>query len=377
MAALVLLASVSVGCNSDSNGDSGATDVSLTPRSFAMGFTDFPHERSLAALNDVFSVISLDADMAVMHFDDGVPWQEALAGAINGTDYTQDYAAEFIGGIDLKKTLIPIGHVVYLAVTPINFLRNGLADHRGMVGNEPLTAPWDGYVLDHPDVIKAFLAHCENMITAFSPDYFAYAIEANILYANDPAKWLRFVKLAEETYTAIKATHPNLPVFITLQVSFIHADWANQTTAIDQILPYTDFIAVSAYHYSIESDPDKLAPDFFTAVAGLAPNKPFVVAETAWPAEDVTAPYPAFIPADTVAQQKYIKRLLQDADKLSAEFVTLFFTRDYDDFWQAELSALPEAPLLRLWKDTGLYDGLGNARPALDTWRAVLARPRR
>lgn len=40
-------------------------------------------------------------------------------------------------------------------------------------------AAWDAYAFDHPDLIAAFTAHCENMITGFTPDYFAYAIEEN------------------------------------------------------------------------------------------------------------------------------------------------------------------------------------------------------
>jgi hypothetical protein len=56
--------------------------------------------------------------------------------------------------------------------------------------------------------------------------------------------------------------------------------------------------------------------------------------------------------------------------------VTWFFTRDYDALWEAEMRVLPEAPLLRLWKDTGLYAGDGGARPALASWRRWLARPR-
>jgi hypothetical protein len=142
------------------------------------------------------------------------------------------------------------------------------------------------------------------------------------------------------------------------------------------VLSATDLVAVSAYPYSVEADPQRLRPDLFTALAALAPSKPFAVAETAWPAEDVTAPYPAFIPEDEERQQLYVERLLAEADRLSALFVTWFFTRDYDDFWEAELRHLPAASLLRLWRDTGLYAGDGRARPALASWRSALARRR-
>lgn len=348
-------------------------------RSFAMGFTDFPHANSIDAANAAFTVIENDADMAVMHFDDGVPWAEALDNVNNGTSYLTTYHANFLNSIAYKKSKIPVGHVLYLAVTPLNFNRSGLAEHRGAIANEALVAPWNSYALDHADVVAAFTRHCLNMIDAFSPDYFAYAIEANILYGSDPGQWAAFVVLAQNVYTSVKAAHPDLPVFLTLQTSFFHGDVINQTAAINQILPYTDLIAVSAYPYSIQSNPNLLAANHFSALANLAPTKPFAIAETAWPAEDITDVNDdtiVLVPADEVAQDTYIKRLLSDADSLSAEFVALFFTRDYDDFWESDFKFLADAQLLRLWKDTGLYDGLGNSRPALDTWRSYLNRSR-
>jgi hypothetical protein len=261
---------------------------------------------------------------------------------------------------------------VYLAVTPLNFFRNGLALHRGANGNETLTSPWDGYALDNPDVITAYVAHCENMISIFHPDYFAYAIEANMLYTQDSAQWPAFVNLAQATYTAIKASHPDLPVFVSLQASFFHSDESGQTAAIQQILPYTDFITVSAYPYTSYADPANIPADFYTSVAALASDKPFAFAETAWPAENVTSPYPVDITETPQRQQAYLQRLLADADSLHAKFINWFFTRDYDDFWNNYLSTDSNANIIRLWKDTGLYDGAGNARPALTDWQAAL-----
>ena len=59
-------------------------------RSYALGFTDFPHANSSEAVAAAFAVIANDGDMAAMHFDGGVPWQEALDGA----PYPQNVQAE-------------------------------------------------------------------------------------------------------------------------------------------------------------------------------------------------------------------------------------------------------------------------------------------
>lgn len=338
-------------------------------RSFALGFTDFPHEVSIEALLAAYDVIERDGDMVTMHFDDGIPWPEALAG--------DEYDAEYMAEVNGKAGVIPDGHVVFLAITPIAFDRDALASYRSTAVNQPLPAPWDGYSFDHPNVIDAFINHAERMIAIYSPDYFAYAIEANILYNNRPDLWPAFLSLAEQVYAAIKQSHPELPVFITLQAEWFNRDREAQSAAIRQLLPFTDMIAVSSYPFIDDAGVDQLPIDYFSALADLAPEKPFAIAETSWPAEDVTEPYPVLLPGSPSAQQDYVERLFADAETLDAEFINWFFTRDFDKQWEDVLSTHPAATTLRLWRDTGLYDGDGNPRPALGTWREALELLRR
>jgi hypothetical protein len=354
-----------IGCSSSSSSGSGTIEET---RSFALGFTDYPYSLAPEAYGETVDIVRRDGDMAAMHFDDGVPWQEALS--------EEAYAPGWAAELNARAAAMPPGHVVYLAVTPIAFSRDGLAPHRGEAGNEPLVSPWDTYPFDAPEVIEAFRAHAENMIGIFDPDYFAYAVEANMLVDFAPDKWTAFVTLAREVYTRLKARHPNLPCFVTLQADSFHANRQAHTAAIAQLLPYTDFIAVSSYSFTLTADPGLLPADHFSALADLAPAKPFAVSETGWPAEAVTAPYPATIPASEATQQAYVSRLLADADDLSAAFVMWFVSRDYDDLWESYLQYQPNAALLRLWRDNGLYTGDGTPRPGLETWRGWLAQRR-
>ncbi len=362
-----LFLTLSIACNNGGPTDSGNNKPES--RSYAMGFTDFPHAFTSAAVADAYAVIARDGDLAVLHFDGGVPWQEALDGA----PYPQNVQDELTS----KAGSVPAGHVVYLAVTPIGFTRNRLAANWGITTDEPLRPPWDTRPFDHPDVIKAFGNHCERMIQIFSPDYFALAIEANMLAQFVPSQWPAFVTLADSVYRRVKRGYPDLPVFITLQANTFHLSPTAQSAVIAEILPFTDLIAVSAYPYTDQPDPELLPADYFSEIANLAPDKPFAIAETAWPAEDVTAPYPVFIPASDSTQRAYVERLLADCDRLAARFVTWFFTRDYDELWESHLKSSPVASIVRLWKDTGLYDGAGNPRPALTPWREKLALPRK
>lgn len=183
-----------------------ATAEQGPPRSFALGFSDFPHARSVEALVDAYDVIERDGDLVVEHCDGGVPWPEARANAA----FAEDFRREVAG----KASVVPDSHLVYLvylAVTPISFERDALASYRGATANEPLPASWSERAFDDPEVVAAYIAYVEWMVAAFEPDYLAYAIEANMLAEKAPQHWTAFLTLAEATYGALKEAHPTLP----------------------------------------------------------------------------------------------------------------------------------------------------------------------
>jgi hypothetical protein len=360
-AGLLLLAGC-LACGGD------ATSSGQSPRSFAMGFTDFPSGNSQAAVDDAYRVIRQDGDLAVFHNDGGVPWQEAASGA----PYDPILIAQYQNQLAHK----PATHALLVTATPLNFLRNGLALHQGATTNQPLTAPFDTLTLGDSLVIRAFVAHCERLIQTFNPSYFAYAIEANMLARNAPTAWPGFLVLAESVYTTLKRSHPGLPVFATVQLETLYGDLQNNGPAVLHLLEWSDIFAVSTYPYTLVPDPGQLPADYFTALTAVAGGRPFAISETGWPAEPVTAPYPVDLPATPEWQAGYVRRLLGDLDTMHAEFINWFFTRDYDDFWQSDFRNSADSALVRIWKDDGLYAGDGTPRPALAVWRQFLARTR-
>ncbi len=58
-------------------------------RTYYMGFTSHPHAKTEQAVRDAWDVIADDADLACIHEDGGIPWQEAL----DGTPYDPSYQA--------------------------------------------------------------------------------------------------------------------------------------------------------------------------------------------------------------------------------------------------------------------------------------------
>jgi hypothetical protein len=125
-------------------------------------------------------------------------------------------------------------------------------------------------------------------------------------------------------------------------------------------------VALSSYAYVRHPDPTTLPADYFTLVSDLAPRKPVAVAETGWPAENITAPFPVFIPASEAGQAVYLNRLLQEFQQKNALFVNWILLRDFDDLWDKELSKSDNAPLLRQWKDIGMI--AGNGWPRFWSW---------
>lgn len=334
-------------------------------RTYVMGFTAFPHANLDSAVLDAWDAIAVSGDLAVIHEDGGIPWQEAL----DGTPYDASYA----WWLDYVQSLIPSGHAVYLAVTPISASRNGLALYRSIGANEPLPSPWNTYTFDEPDVMEAFANHCLNMIDIYDPDYFALAIEANMLAGLSPGEWQPFLTLLDHVYAAIKSEHPFLPIFATIQIDYYYSDVGSQTVPVSELLFYSDMVAASSYSFDrFGGDTDAIPVDYFTTIANLSPGKPFAIAETTWPAEPIDDPYPVYIPATEATQQDYVERLLADCDELSAAFICWFLVRDFDDFWESDLQYYPDASTIRYWKDCGLYDGDGNGRPALTSWMQTL-----
>jgi hypothetical protein len=361
LAALGLI--LQAACAASDATEPSAPAPSPSPRT--IGFSDFPYEATRDAVDFAYQVISREGNLAAWLWDDGVPWPEALVGA--------DYPRGFVTDIEQRLARRPAGHAVYVGVNAISPEHDGLAPYRGERGGEPLPPPWNGRSFDHPEVIGAYLNHCERMISVTQPRYFSYATEANLLYEFDPAEWPAFLRLAAYVYPRLKAAHPNLPIFLTLQADTFNEKRELQTAVVRELLPYTDAVAVSTYPFRGESDPTRLPEDRLRVLRDLAPGKPFMITETCWPAEDVGTPYPAYIPASDETQRLYVDRLARDADALRASFVTWSFSRDYDPFWETLDTPLRRLTL-RLFRDCGLYAADGRERPGLEAWRNWLKR---
>jgi hypothetical protein len=363
-------------------GPAGAIGVSIasnpvaaatpSPRTFFMGFTSTEYDATSEALAKTYEFIGEHGDLVAHHLAAGVPWPEAY----DQKRYHPAVERDLMSRAARRR----LGQKVLVSVSPITVHAEGLGGYWAEKRNMPRPGQWKYKDFDDPQVITAYTNFAGDLISRLRPDFLAYGIEVNELIKDAPAKWPKFVRLAKVVYAALKAEYPKLPVFVSLQADDFWADPAGQGRAIKDILPYTDYVAVSAFPYlGRYPDPRAIPKDYFSAIAALAPGKPFLVAATGFPAKDV-AMLGTNIPGRDDWQEVYVKLLLTESQRLRARAVVWFVPRDYDPLIK-RLKALrvPQRTLAQYaaWQADGLVDALGTPRKALGTWMSWQRRPRR
>jgi hypothetical protein len=338
-------------------------------RSFYMGFSPLPYDSSLQAVNETYQNVLNDGDIILIHFDYGVPWNEAL------NDLPFPAKVQF--NIDKAKNTIPANYKIFLTASPQHTDRESLAHYWNDNGTlQDLPAPWNTYSFDSPEVITAYIKYCKRIIDEIQPDYFAYGIEVNGGLRQNTEYYNDFLILADTVYRRLKQDYPQLPVMLTFQDQSHNKTKAELMALTHNLLPYSDYMAVSTYPFWLheqnytDSNPQHIPDQWLTEMHNLATDKPFVVAETGYIAENLSLPsVNLFIQGNENWQNEYLIKLLQKTNQLQAEFVCWFVYRDYDLLYQ---SMNNPSELYRIWKDNGLLDGNGNYRTAYRTWKEYL-----
>jgi hypothetical protein len=328
-----------------------------------MGFTGFPHDITVEAVDDARRFSRENADI-IAHHVEGVPWAESLQ--------QKPFSEELISDWEGKKLATPPRGKIYLAVSP------GRGDLKPADKSLPLPAELKGKTYDHPLVRKAYLAYCRRAVEFFEPDYLAIGIEVNEISQKGPDVWQAYVNLHKYIYQQIKSDHPDLPIFASFtlhgMLNVNGADRDKMLAAFDQIMEYNDVIAVSFYPFITGGTTDtasclKWLTDNFDKY-----KKPYAMAETGQAADRLRFPTTGQIIDGTPAkQQAYYKVLLETAQSRRFEFVISFLHRDYDPMWEKIKSFSPE--FFMAWRDCGLLDESGAPRPAYDVWKKYFTMP--
>jgi len=342
-------------------------------RPFRMGFTPFAWDLDENAARTSLEFVNKFGDIVCHHFDGGVPWVEALEDKPFPAEMQKDWDRRVAGAQPRVK--------VYLAVTPLNNVRTGMALNRGESENQPIPEAFKDKPFNDPDVKKAYLNYCRRAAEQFKPDYFAIGIEVNELLHGTPDMWDDFVELHKFVYGEIKKIYPDMPVFASLTLHNMIKNLPNSDKQREQIkafLPLNDLAGVSFYPFFTCLGPVERPAESFEWVRELTGDMPLAIAETAYPAEPTKVAWGEeefALPGTPEKQQAYYETLLKAATEDDYLFVITFLYRDYDRLWDDIKANTPS--WASAWKDTGLLDGDGQSRPAWRTWETYRARPYR
>ncbi len=139
-----------------------------------------------------------------------------------------------------------------------------------------------------------------------------------------------------------------------------------------RLMPYNDLVAVSYYPFFLGEKP-ATALDWMTSQFDRF-KKSYAVVETNEAAEELTFPSMGLTIHGTSAKQTaYYETLLSMAQQRRFTFIISFVHQDYDALWEKIKHNSPE--LFMAWRDCGLLDEDGRARPAYRLWRSYFLMP--
>lgn len=341
-------------------------------RSFYMAVTPWPADFTQSSLDSAYRFINDNCDMVSHHFDEGIPYEEGY----NNLNWPQHLQNE----IATRKTKVASGKKFFLSVAPLNLTRKQKADYYRESSSIPQTIKdhWASLAINDNKVVTAYVNYISYLIDQLKPQFVNYGVESNEIGWNTSSFQL-YKDFIAKVYAQLKVKYSSIPLFI----SFMVYEHPLATSMATQLIPYTDYLTLSAYPYIValstgdgNTDPSRFASDLFTRFISLAPQKPFGFAETGFIAEDLVVPSLSLRKRGTEEWQKdYLNLVCQLTNDKKGKFVIWFCNQDYDA-GNNRLKALGMyTDVFALWEDTGMIDEKGKARPAMQVWKEWLNKP--
>lgn len=327
-------------------------EVNVEKRNYKMGFTTWPYDFSIEAVNSTYSFIEKNADIYSEQIDDKIPWEALL----NNTPFPTEFVENIDGKISRKIT----SHQLLLSVSLLNSFRNDLKeDYNGQI---------PAYnSLSDTHIENAYFDYLVYLVDRFNPNYLVTAMEVNELVNNNPNKWNEYKILGDKLRVRLKAKYPNLK----FAESFTLHSWYQQRAEfVEDIKTYSqksDFLPISFYAFTMQKHTKAEFQGAFDFLHSQT-SKSIAFVETNALAQDLSIPnLNIFITSSEDEQNIYLETLLENAQKQNYEFVIWWSHRDYDKL----LAFFPEEmkDLGSIWRDTGLVDENGKERKAFSTWK--------
>lgn len=329
-----------------------------------MAVTPWPADFTQQSVDDAYNFINQHCDMVSHHFDEGIPYEEAY----RNLPWPQQLQTDV--GFRKSKTS---GKKIFLSVAALNLSRHEKADYYSHADNitDSVKNYWKQIPFNDDKVIMAYVRYISYLVDQLNPQFVNYGVESNnVLWNNN--QFVLYKDFLSKVFSQLKTKYPQLPFF----VSFMVNEDPLALSFASQLLPYSDYVSLSAYPYTSASttadgntDPKKIPTNYFTRFLDLAPSKPWGFAETGYIAQDLTIPSYSLNKHGTVEWQKdYLDLACKLCNSRKAKFLVWFCYADYDAFDNRLKSLGLYNDLLGLWQDTGLKDENNVERPSYQMW---------
>jgi len=343
--------------------------VVIASRNFYMGCTPWPADFTNAELDTAYAFINDHCDIVSHHFDDGIPYNEAFNNLPMPTNLVQD--------VQTRKTKTATGKKILLSVAALDLSRKAKAAYYSKdTASSSTINYWQQIPFNDPRMVTAYINYISYLIDQLNPSFVNYGVESNSL-AWDNATFSLYKDFLRQVYAQLKTKYPSLPFFVSFMVDESSQGFANAT----QLLPYTDYVGLSAYPYvAISSsgngntDPSLFPAGYFERYINMDNGKPFLFAETGYLAENLSIPSLQLNKQGTAAwQQAYLQMVCNLCNKYNGKMLIWFCSKDYDAGDSTLKSLGLYTDVFGIWQDIGFKTSTGAARPSYQTWLQWMA----
>ena len=337
------------------------------PHKTLYGMTPFPYDFTPESSKKTHDMVAAYGHIYAIHYDDGVPWDVALAG--------KPWPKKMQEDLDLWRQRTRGADTIYLGLAPLKLDRKSLA--KAAKGTSTLSN-WDKLDLDSPEIMKAYLNYDRRLVKNYEPDYLNIGIETGNMAHNDPQRWPKFEKFYLYVLSNLKKEWPDLKIGFSSTVGDLMKPGVGDR--VRKIVDESDYIGLSFYPYGYTDAEQKAgtalttAPDQWRKPLEWVQNytdKPIAICETGFTTESFRLDvFGLNLHGDGELQAQYLKDLARIAEQDEYLFVIWFLMVDYDRLYKY----IPDPyGIMKLWRNTGLWDSNLKPKPAWAIWKELVA----
>jgi hypothetical protein len=329
-----------------------------------MGTTPWPADFTIPDVDTAYQFINNHCDIVSHHFDEGIPYEEAFNNKPMPASLVQDVATRKKNTASGKKIFLSVSALGLDRITKAGYYANAVV-------SDSVKNAWLQLNFNDTKIVTAYINYISWLIAELHPVYVNFGVESNAL-SWSAGQFALYNSFIGQVYTQLKNKYATIPFFTSFMVDESTGGFNYAT----QLLPFTDFIGLSAYPYITVSssangntNPQNFPANYFEKFTNLAPEKPLVIAETGYIAQNlsVTA-YNLDKQGTTAWQRDYLEKMLAFCNDKKAKMFIWFCSKDYDA-GNARLKNLGVyQDIFAFWQDTGLKEEHGIERPACKSW---------